>query len=117
MDEIVLNKIRIINKNDHEVNWLKAINFIPKMGEIIIYNAELDEEGNILELPEGRTEPYTYPRTKIGDGFTVVSDLPFTTIDIDYSMLEFDTSLIVSGDPDAAWVGAATINTLKLGKN
>ena len=52
---------RIINKHDTEVNWNKATNFIPKAGEIIVYD---------------RDETYDYERFKIGDGETVVMDLP-----------------------------------------
>lgn len=68
---------RIINKHDLEVNWLKAVNFVPFCGETIIYDAEVDTDGRPLTLPEGRTAPYTYARTKIGDGVTLVGNLPF----------------------------------------
>ena len=70
---------RIIHKHDLEVNWLKATNFVPLQGEFISYDIEVDADGNTLELPEGRTEPYTYERVKLGDGKTVVSSLPFVT--------------------------------------
>ena len=53
---------RIINKHDLEVNWLKAINFVPKQGELIVYDID---------------DKYTYQRFKIGDGVTKVNDLPF----------------------------------------
>lgn len=56
------NKNRIIHKHDTEENWKKAVNFIPKKGEIIIY--DIDNKIN-------------YQRLKIGDGVTVVSELPF----------------------------------------
>lgn len=58
---------RIIHKHDTEANWLKATNFIPKQGEIIIY----DIDNN-----------YSYERIKIGDGETLVSNLPFTYVAI-----------------------------------
>lgn len=51
---------RIQMKNDTAANWAKATNFIPKAGEIIVYN----------------DEP---PRIKIGDGSTAVGDLGFVT--------------------------------------
>ena len=70
---------RIQNKHDIEANWLKAINFIPLQGEIIVYDIEIDKNDNILDLTgTNRTEPYTYERFKIGDGKTVVSNLPFS---------------------------------------
>ena len=31
---------RIINKHDTEINWNKATNFIPKAGEIIVYDRD-----------------------------------------------------------------------------
>ncbi len=75
---------RSIQKHDLEVNWLKATTFIPYKGELIIYDMEVDEDGNTLKdtnenllLPEGRTEPYTYARAKIGDGIHTVIALPF----------------------------------------
>ena len=65
----------IKNKHDLEVNWLKAVNFTPKDGELIVYEAETASD----PLPEGRTTRYTKPRLKVGDGKTNVNDLPFVT--------------------------------------
>ena len=53
---------RMQMKTDTTLNWSKAVNFIPKKGEIIIYEADSD---------------YGYERMKIGDGSTKVNDLPF----------------------------------------
>lgn len=53
---------RIILKHDTEENWLKAENFIPKKGEIIVYDTD---------------EIYDYERIKMGDGITNVNTLPF----------------------------------------
>lgn len=53
---------RILQKHDLEENWLKAQNFVPKDGELIVYDAD---------------ESHPYPRIKIGDGEKVVNDLPF----------------------------------------
>ena len=61
MSEKVLNT-RIISKHDVESNWNKATRFIPKTGEIIIYDAD---------------ENYAYERMKIGDGVNYIADLPF----------------------------------------
>ena len=80
---------RLQNKRDYEVNWRKAENFSPLDGEQIVYKAEVDKEGNIIAAaqdfsrypdtgyPDGRKHPITYPRVKVGDGVTVVSELPF----------------------------------------
>ena len=61
MAEKVLNS-RIIHKHDIEANWLKATNFVPKVGEIIVYD------------PDGK---YNYSRIKTGDGISNINNLPF----------------------------------------
>jgi len=53
---------RIQNKHDIEDKWLAATNFIPKAGELIVYDVD---------------NKYSYTRIKIGDGETTVNDLPF----------------------------------------
>lgn len=53
---------RIQNKHDTEVNWTKATNFIPKQGEIIVY----DKDGTM-----------DIERIKVGDGVSTVNNLPF----------------------------------------
>ena len=53
---------RIVNKHDVEANWILAVEFIPKQGEIIIYDID---------------ENYNYERFKIGDGIRTVTNLPF----------------------------------------
>ena len=55
-------KTRIINKHDTSINWSKAVNFIPKKGETIIYD--------------------DLRKMKIGDGTTVISSLPFVEQDL-----------------------------------
>lgn len=59
-----LLKTRIIHKHDTEERWNNKGNFIPKQGEIIVYD---------------RDEQYSYERMKIGDGITSISELPFVT--------------------------------------
>ena len=51
-------KSRIINKHETEANWSQS-SFIPKKGEIIIYDADKITH---------------YERIKIGDGIHTVSD-------------------------------------------
>ena len=63
MNEKMFNT-RIQHKHDVEANWLKAANFIPKAGELIVYDAD---------------ENYDYTRVKIGNGVNNVNDLPFIT--------------------------------------
>lgn len=53
---------RMQQKHDVEANWIKAENFIPKAGEIIVYDPD---------------DSHTHSRIKIGDGATLVNDLKF----------------------------------------
>lgn len=53
---------RVLCKHDIEQNWNSAINFIPKAGELILYDPDTT---------------YDYTRMKIGDGVTKVAALPF----------------------------------------
>lgn len=97
MAEKTLNT-RIQQKHDIEANWLKATNFIPKVGEIIVYDAD---------------DNYPYARTKIGDGTTTVINLPFTVpegatdeeiidmmleLDILPTIVDADGSVLVDSD-------------------
>ena len=65
---------RIVHKHDTEANWNLATNFIPKHGELIIYDTDA-------------THPAV--RIKIGDGTTTVINLPFTVATI--ANTEIDT--------------------------
>ena len=62
---------RIQQKHDVAANWAKATNFIPKKGEIIIYDAEYNASGEETQAV----------RFKIGDGSKTVNNLPFAAID------------------------------------
>ena len=53
---------RVVFKHDTEANWKLATNFIPKAGELIVYDQD---------------SSHSYDRFKIGDGKTKVNDLPF----------------------------------------
>lgn len=66
MAEKLLNS-RIINKHDTAANWAKATNFIPKSGELIIYT-----DGGLTT---------GIARAKIGDGITLLSELPWFITD------------------------------------
>lgn len=55
-------KSRIVHKHDVESNWILATNFTPKQGELIVYDIDTS---------------HTYERVKVGDGKTLVSQLPF----------------------------------------
>lgn len=68
-------KARFQQKHDIEANWNLAVNFIPKAGEIIVY----DPDAN-----------YNYSRLKIGDGVTSVNQLNFV---IDEKLSENDNAI------------------------
>ena len=59
-------KKQITLKHDLASNWAKAVNFIPKLDELILYDGVL-EDGIYVE----------FPRLKRGDGKTKLNDLPF----------------------------------------
>lgn len=56
-------QVRIMQKHDTEANWSLATNFIPKAGELIIYDVDAS---------------HSSPRLKIGNGIDTVINLPFT---------------------------------------
>lgn len=55
---------RIVHKHDTAENWAKAANFVPLEGELIIYDVD---------------SSHSYTRFKIGDGKTLVYELPFSS--------------------------------------
>ena len=55
-------KGRLVQKHDTAENWSKATSFVPKQGEVIIYDKD---------------STHSYERVKVGDGSTLVSSLPF----------------------------------------
>lgn len=78
-------KARFQQKHDIEANWNKALNFIPKIGEIIVYDID---------------DNYNYSRIKIGDGINNANVLPFAhsasmvvqnNVPIDTSVIWVDT--------------------------
>lgn len=53
---------RIIHTHDVESNWMAAKNFVPRLGELIVYDPDILNEK---------------VRFKFGDGKTTVNELPF----------------------------------------
>lgn len=76
---------RIILKHDTTEHWNAAITFIPKPGEIIVYD---DYRSQILE--DGTTQ--YIPGIKIGDGNAYVPDLAFVDEDTRRMILEHLTN-------------------------
>ena len=82
---------RLQQKHDTEANWLKATNFTPLQGELIVYDAD---------------ENYNYARVKIGDGVTNVNELPFISPQVD------QTLTIEGAAADAKAVGNALVKSV-----
>lgn len=78
---------RLILKHDIESNWKRAETFVPKQGEIIIY--DIDENNNC-------------ERFKIGDGVTVVGDLSFYLEDEIIEILD-KIDYLANNMLDATW--------------
>lgn len=82
---------RITHKHDIEANWIKAVNFIPKAGELIIYDKD---------------ESYNYERLKLGDGINKINDLPFLI----FAKIENWQNSIA---PETSLLSNLTINVVK----
>lgn len=76
---------RIQLKHDIEENWLKAINFVPKEGEIVIYDSDSNNPT---------------PRFKIGDGVTVIGSLPFVAAQADWNITDESDSGYIKNKPN-----------------
>lgn len=78
-----LVKTRVKHKHDTQANW-EISDIVPMLGELIVYDPD---------------DTFSSPRIKIGDGVNLAKDLKFTAseMEVDYSLLEFDTSEIVDG--------------------
>ena len=99
---------RIIHKHDTQANWDKATNFIPKLGELIIYDPdeEFDENG------EPREGVFPYARMKIGDGINTVQNLGFY---LEEEMIEIWAEFNqIHGELDNKLEGELSDHTLKL---
>lgn len=75
-------KKQLTLKHDIAANWAKAVNFIPKVDELILYDGIL-ENGVYIEPP----------RLKRGDGKTKLSELPFVGAESTNSIAELNAEL------------------------
>lgn len=80
-------KTRIIQKHETEANWNKATGFIPKLGEVIIYDPDTT---------------HTRSRIKVGDGIKIVSALPFSSQNVDFSVVEVTDDLVIDAEDISA---------------
>ena len=74
---------RIQQKHDTAANWANATTFIPKKGEIVIYDAEYNTSGVQTQAV----------RFKIGDGSRTINNLPFAFIDYDNRITSLENTV------------------------
>ena len=74
---------RIQQKHDTAANWANATTFIPKKGEIVIYDAEYHTSGVQTQAV----------RFKIGDGSRTINNLPFALIDYDNRITSLESTV------------------------
>lgn len=86
--------LRIIHTHDTEENWNKTVEFIPKAGEVIVYDVD---------------NTFNYERFKIGDGVTVVQELPFTITAAIGALFSVEDNVIIA---DAGRVTQYEQNTI-----
>lgn len=100
-------KTRIVHKHAIEANWAKATNFVPKQGELIIYDDRyIDSNGQVVIVADAI-------RWKIGDGVTLVNNLQFVDENFKSSMtsrLEALEKIIYSIPPMTEYDGAAALD-------
>lgn len=87
---------RIVHKHDVESNWDKATGFVPKKGELIVYDAD---------------STHNYERLKVGDGVTVISSLPFVSSTNDYTTAEKNKLAGIEAEANKTMVDAALSTT------
>lgn len=113
----------IIPRHDTARNWANAVNFIPRKGELIVYDA--DPEGTVYDITTVTingiaypVEPSTKVRFKFGDGELVdevmvgtnVNALPFATTNAEGGDIEVD--LTYSPESSNAQSGKAVAEAL-----
>ena len=74
---------RIQQKHDTAANWANATTFIPRKGEIVIYDAEYNTSGVQTQAV----------RFKIGDGSRTINNLPFALIDYDNRITSLENTV------------------------
>ena len=71
--------LRLIHTHDTEAHWNSLEDFIPKAGEVIVYDTD---------------ELFSYERFKLGDGVTKLKDLPFTVENIIETIFNIENNII-----------------------
>lgn len=87
---------RITLKHDTEKHWNKATNFRPMAGELIIYDVD---------------ENNPAPRLKVGDGYTLLADLPFVSGEL---IINYNNQISVGLNGDSCTAGYLNTNGVLL---
>ena len=93
----------IIHRHDTAINWQKnAPNFTPKKGELVIFDADIDESGNLTtegyDVAGVTVRPSKEVRLKIGDGKKNVIELPYVETGGGSNMLKYLSYTITNGE-------------------
>lgn len=112
----ILSRVQFMH--DVEANWLsKKPNFIPKSGEIVIYDREdLEMDGALPPLPSERTSRYSSSRYIVGDGITPLKDLSFSVSNVFTEEEKTKLSTIETGANSSPIVVGDSVNSI-VGKN
>lgn len=94
MAEKILSS-RIVHKHDIAANWSKAVNFVPRQGELIVYDVDAD---------------YAYERIKVGDGTTSISALPFVDDALRSTLVELINAVDDKADAVSTLVGDTAVS-------
>lgn len=86
---------RVQQKHDTEEHWILAVNFTPKVGEVIVYDPD---------------ENYNYSRIKIGDGVTKVNSLPFADEALETALMELINGIDKKVDTVSGLVGDIAVS-------
>ena len=71
----------IVPRHDIAKNWANAVNFIPRKGELIVFDADTETYDFTVTIngTDCRIKSSDKVRFKFGDGVTLISKLPFVT--------------------------------------
>lgn len=79
----------MVPRHDTAINWSKAVNFVPKQSELIVYDIDTTtyNGSGTATNKDGTTTSFTYEssvttRFKFGDGVHNINVLPFATTEV-----------------------------------
>lgn len=90
---------RIISTNDTQANWNQKPDFVPRRGQVIVYQPD---------------DTHTAARVKIGDGTSFLIDLPFIAGGTDTQMADHiaNTGIHVNATEKNTWNSKVTASVV-----